>query len=209
MARSPKRIVAAGYDRVARRYAELEHPDKPWPRVRWLRELLDRVPEGGEIVDIGCGNGVPALRAIAERHRATGVELSAVQVELARNNVPAAHVLHGDAMSVVPGRCFDGATAFYVLEHLPRGEHAAFFARVAEWLRPGGLFVFTVEPDEAPEVVGEWLGEPMFFSHFDGDTTLALVVEAGFEIERTALEAQIEGDDEITYLWVACRKPEA
>jgi SAM-dependent methyltransferase len=209
MARSPKRIVATGYDRVALRYAELEHPDKPWPRGRWLRELLARVPEGGEIVDIGCGNGVPALEAIAERHRATGVELSAVQAELARENVPAARVLHGDAMNVEPGRCFDAATAFYVLEHLPRAEHAAFFARVAEWLRPGGPFVFTVEPDDEPEVVGEWLGEPMFFSRFDGDTTLALVVAAGFEIERAALETQLEGDDEITYLWVACRKPEA
>ena len=73
------RIVAEGYDRVADRYEALEREE--WPRLRRLRELLALLPDGALVLDAGCGNGRPALAAIAERHAATGIDVSAVQAE--------------------------------------------------------------------------------------------------------------------------------
>ena len=46
----------------------------------------------------------------------------------------------------------------------------------------------------------------MFLSHFDAETTLAFAREAGFEVVRQAVEAQLEGDREIAYLWVLARR---
>jgi ubiquinone/menaquinone biosynthesis C-methylase UbiE len=121
-----KGIVAAGYDRVASRYAELEAPGREWPRMRWLDEVLSRLPDRSEVLDVGCGNGLPATRAIAERHRVTGVDISSKQIELARHNVPEARLIHGDAASVeFPAASFDAIVAFYVLEHLPPATHDA------------------------------------------------------------------------------------
>jgi SAM-dependent methyltransferase len=45
----PKAIVAAGYDEVARRYQQLEAPDRKWPRMRRLRELLPLLPDGSQV----------------------------------------------------------------------------------------------------------------------------------------------------------------
>ena len=202
----PARIVAAGYDRVADRYERLEREE--WPRLRRLRELLALLPEGSAVLDAGCGNGRPALAAIAERHEATGIELSPVQAERARANVPVATVLEADMLSVeLPHESFDAIVCFYAVEHVPRRRHAELFARFRGWLRPGGLLLFTVETHDADDVVGEWLGEPMFFSQYGHEQTLELVRQAGFEIVRSELEAQLEGATEVEYVWVLARRP--
>jgi hypothetical protein len=41
----PQSIVARGYDRVAEEYARLESGAE-WPRLRWLDEVLRRLPDG-------------------------------------------------------------------------------------------------------------------------------------------------------------------
>jgi cyclopropane fatty-acyl-phospholipid synthase-like methyltransferase len=199
-------IVETGYDSVADRYAELEGEGREWPRMRWLMELLGHVEEGGAVLDVGCGNGVPATRAISERFGATGIDVSAEQIERARRNVPEASFLHGDLMAVDFTEEFDAITAFYVVEHVPREQHAGVFERFQRWLRPRGWLLFTIEPEAEPGIVGDWLGAPMFFSQYDAGTTLELVRKAGFKIVRQAVETQLEGDREVPYLWVLARK---
>jgi cyclopropane fatty-acyl-phospholipid synthase-like methyltransferase len=200
------RIVAAGYDSVADRYEALEREE--WPRLRRLRKLLELLPEGSAVLDVGCGNGLPSLAAIAERHRATAIDVSAVQADRARRNVPAATVLHGDALEAVfPDASFDAIVSFYAVEHMPRRRHPELFARFFAWLRPNGLLLFTIEAREAHDTVGEWLGEPMFFSQFSPQETLELLRAAGFEVVSTDLESQLEGENEVEYAWVLARRP--
>ena len=76
----------------------------------------------------------------------------------------------------------DAVVSFYAVEHVPRERHAELLRRIHGWLRPGGLLLFTVEARETHDTVGDWLGEPMFFN-------------------------QLEGGDEIEYLWVRARRP--
>jgi cyclopropane fatty-acyl-phospholipid synthase-like methyltransferase len=200
-------MVAVGYDTVARRYAELESPEAEWPRLRRLDEVLAALEPGSRVLDIGCGNGLPALATIARRHAATGIDLSAVQIEAARRNVPAARLLQGDiAACDFPAGSFDAIVAFYVLEHLPRDEHAPLLRRFARWLRPGGYLLFTLERGADEGSVGEWLEVPMYFSQFDEETTTALTQDAGFALVRRDVEAQLEGDREIPYVWFLFRR---
>ena len=101
---------------------------------------------GSSVLDLGCGNGVPALREIARLHRAVGVDISKTQTELARANVPHADLVHADVAELAfPARSCDAVVAFYLFDHLPREEHATLLARVREWLTPDGLFLFSVE----------------------------------------------------------------
>jgi SAM-dependent methyltransferase len=203
-----RRIVAAGYDAAAGRYAALEAPEAPWPRVARLRDLLERLPAGAAVLDVGCGNGLPALREIARDHRATGVEISAVQADLARQNVPDATVTHGDLSEVeFPPASFEAITALYVIDHLPRREHSAVFEQFHRWLRHGGYLLFMVEPYDEPGDVREWEGVPMFFSQFDPATTLSLVAKAGFGLISHDVQTQLEGGREVEFLWVLAQKP--
>ena len=202
----PRTMVESGYDAVADRYERLELDDRPWPRMRRLAALLDPLPDGARVLDMGCGNGVPVTRTMAERLEATGVDISGAQIERARRNVPGATFVHGDLMSVDFEAPFAAIAAFYMVEHLPRELHAVVFARFHRWLEPGGRLLFTVEPYDEPGVVGDWLGHPMFFSQHDPETTLGLLRAAGFEVLESAVESQFEGDHDVEYLWVLARR---
>jgi SAM-dependent methyltransferase len=199
-------LVERGYDRVADRYAELERADRAWPRLRWLDRLLEALPDGARVLDVGCGSGVPATQRIARRHRATGVDISGEQIERARRNVPEARFVHGDLLDVGFDEPFDAIAAFYVIEHVPREAHAAVLERWHRWLRPGGRLLFTIEPYDEPGHVGEWLGEPMFFSQHDAGTTLKLLDAAGFDVVERSTETQFEGDHDVGYLWVLAHR---
>ena len=125
----PKRVVEEGYDQVAYDYARLEETE--WPRLRWLKKLLNQLDPGSSVLDLGCGSGEPADVEISKEHKLTGVDISQVQIKLARQNVPTGYFLHGDAGSVeFAAASFDAVVSFYTLEHIPREEHEAVLRHI-------------------------------------------------------------------------------
>ncbi len=103
---------------------------------------------------------------------------------------------------------FDAVVSLYTFDHVPRAEHRELLGRAHRWLRPGGWFLLSIEDADEPGQTVEWLGVDMHFSMFDAATTRRLVTDAGFLIERTAVETQLERATEIPYTWVLARKPE-
>jgi SAM-dependent methyltransferase len=204
VARDPKEIVARGYDAIALRYAEWAGGVES-PTLEWLRELDARLPEGADVLELGCGRGVPATRELARRHRVTGVDISAVQIELARHHVPEASFVHGDAvdLDVAPGS-FDAVVALYLFGHIPAGEQPRLIERIGSWLRDGGFLLATLGAGEAGEDVDEdWLGAPMFFASLDADSYLPLLRVAGLEPLRYEVLARHEpGHGEVAFRWV-------
>ena len=65
-----------------------------------IRGLSERLEDGASVLDVGCGTGVPIARALAERYRVTGVDVSREMVRLARRNVPEGEFVCSDVMSV-------------------------------------------------------------------------------------------------------------
>jgi ubiquinone/menaquinone biosynthesis C-methylase UbiE len=152
----PKELLRAGYDAIASRYADWAAAVDS-PAMEFVCKLSSRIPAGSDVLDIGCGSGVFA-RELSQRHQVTGIDLSAVQIELARRNVPEATFINADVreLELAPAS-FDAAVALYLLLHVPRREHAAILAKIAAWLRPGGLFLATMGAGKG-EAVEEWLG---------------------------------------------------
>jgi cyclopropane fatty-acyl-phospholipid synthase-like methyltransferase len=173
--------VAAGYDRVAREYARLEG-DQKWPRMRWLQEVAARLDDSSRVLDLGCGNGVPATEELARRHDVLGVDISERQVEWARENVPEATFRVADATELdFEPATFDAIVSLYMLGHVPRSEHTALLQRLHTWIRPGGYLLLSVEEDD-PDNLRTWLETPMFFSSYDADTVLTVIQAAGFDV---------------------------
>jgi SAM-dependent methyltransferase len=204
----PKRIVAAGYDVVAPRYLEWSGLRPSAVRLDYLRRALDLIPTGSDVLELGCGAGIPRTAALAEGRRVTGVDISATQVALARRNVPAATFIHADMTTLdFPAGSFDAVVAFYSLTHVPRDEQPALLNRIRSWLRPGGLFLASMGAEPSPDGVEDWLGVPMFFSHFGARRNRRLVEEAGLVIEDARVRAEPEDRHDARFLWVIARVP--
>ena len=203
----PSEVVASGYDAVAERYAALEETE--WPRARWLRDLLDRLPAGSAVLDLGCGNGVPAAAEVLARcHAYLGVDVSRRQIELARAATPAATFVAADMTELDLPDAFDAVTCFYALGHVRRARHPELLARIGTWLRPGGLLLLSEEDADRPDLVADWLGAPMFFSAYDGQTNRRLVEDAGLRLLSADEITEDEDGVPVTFLWVVARKPE-
>ena len=206
-ARDPKEIVARGYDAIALRYAEWAGSVKA-PTLEWLRALDAQLPDRSDVLDLGCGRGVPATRELARRHRVTGVDLSAVQIELARHHVPEASFVQGDAVELdVATASFDAVTALYLFGHIPIGEQPALIARIGSWLRPGGFLLATVGAGKAGENIdSDWLGVPMFFASLDSGQYTSLLRQAGLEPVRDEVVTQHEpGHGDVAFRWLLAR----
>lgn len=206
----PKRIVREGYDRIAERHAAWAGKTRSDERERYARVLLDALPAGASVLELGCGAGVPTTQALARRFAVTGVDISPRHVALARRNVPAATFIQADMTALdFPLASFDGIAAFYSIIHVPRDEHPALLRNVARWLRPGGLFVAAMGAGSTEDgYEADWLGAPMYWSHFDAATNRRLVTEAGLRIESAREETADEDGVPITFLWVVARKPD-
>jgi SAM-dependent methyltransferase len=195
----PKEIVERGYDRMAERY--LAWSDlRPSPVRMWfLSEALARIGDGAEVLDLGCGAGIPMTLALASGRRVTGIDISARQIELARANVPDATFVRSDFTTMDwPSRSIDAVTAFYAFVHVPRVEQQRVLERIAEWLRPGGALLAQFgSADTRDEVEEGWLGVPMFFAGFAPEHNEDMLVRAGFRLELSEVREEEEDPGEV------------
>ncbi len=100
------------------------------------------------------------------------------------------------------------SSGFYTLTHVPRADLPALLTAIFGWLRPGGTFLASMGAQDAPDDIEEdWLGVPMFFSHYGVRRNRALVREAGFVIDRAVVEEEPEDRHAALFLWVEAHKP--
>jgi SAM-dependent methyltransferase len=207
----PQDIVAAGYDQVAERYLAWSPGRPSGARLRVL-ELADAtIPRGADVLELGCGAGVPMTATLARGRHVTAVDLSSAQLALARANVAGVEFLQADIVSLErPPASADAVVAFYALTHVPREELAPLLSRIGVWLRAGGVFLasFGVE-DDPGTVEDDWLGAPMYFSHFSARVNRRLVADAGFAIEWSEVLAEPEDRFDARFLWILARAPGA
>lgn len=202
-----KRVVAAGYDRMAQQYAAWASETHDDARDRMTAELVGRLANGAAVLDLGCGSGLPSTAILAQRFNVTGVDISPSQIALARRHVGEATLLVGDMTQLhLPVRSFDAITAFYSIAHVPREEHAALFRNVTRWLKPGGYFLASLSAAGDPGWHGQWLGVSMFFSGFDSGTNARMLLDLGLTLVVDEVVDTHEPDGPVPFQWVLARK---
>jgi SAM-dependent methyltransferase len=207
VASEPKDIVEAGYDHIAERHLAWLGEIRGDPRLRFLHDLVARLPSRPTVLDLGCGAGAPCTALLAEHGDVVGVDLSGKQLELACQNAPAACFIKSD-MATVEFRpaSLDATTAFYSIAHVPREQHGGLFRRIAVWLRPGGHLLASLGCSGDAGSVEDWLGAPMFFSSHDAQTNRRLLAEAGLAVVVDETVTMHEPEGPATFQWVIATK---
>jgi SAM-dependent methyltransferase len=179
-----RELVRRGYDQLSYRYRRDDAEDGQYGP--WLADLHQRLPASSEVLDLGCGCGIPAARFLAEAgHRVTGVDISDVQIERARRLVPAATFVRADATEVrLPPASFDAVVCLYAVIHLPLAEQPPLLERIATWLRPGGWLLVTTGHEAWTGTQDNWLdgAAPMWWSQADAATYRSWLHQAGLAI---------------------------
>ena len=162
--------------------------DRYWwfvARRRLALGLLGRAEgEGGgtpRVLDLGCGTGV-VLSELAAWATPVGLDMSPLALAFCRKRgLSRLAIGDGTAMPFVGG-AFDAMVGLDVFEHIE--DDAKAFAQAYRALRPGGRLVLSV-----PAFRFLWGPHDVALHHFRRYTRpdlVALLREAGFEVERCA-----------------------
>lgn len=138
------------------RYYNLLYGDKDYAgETGFVLERLGQLgPAPAHLLDLGCGTGRHAMEAARRGLAVTGVDMSAVMLDMGRARlrgmaedapgVSVPELLEGDARTVRLARSFDAVTSlFHVMSYQNSEEDAlAVMVTAREHLRPGGIFLF-------------------------------------------------------------------
>jgi SAM-dependent methyltransferase len=197
----PHEATRRSYDAVAAAYADGlrdELGGKPLDRAL-LAALLEQMPTGAPVGDLGCGPGHVTGWLAARGAIAVGVDLSPGMIELARREQPGAEFRLGDLLSLPAADGEFGALiAFYSIIHLAPGELPAALAEMYRVLRPGGLALIAFHIGAEVRHFSEWLGHDVDVDfRFCQPQDVAAALEAtGFTVqarlERAAYQAEVD-----------------
>lgn len=186
-----KTLVRDGYDECASDYLAARETG---PAM--LAPLLGRLTPGADVLDLGCGCGVPVAKTLALHHTVTGVDFSRSQLALARANVPSATFLESDLTDArFAPDSFDAVVALYVIFHMPRAEQLELLRSIWTWLKPAGYLFATFSHFNEAAYTEEFFGVEMFWTNFALDEYLRFLTDLGFELRETSVQTHGYDDD--------------
>jgi SAM-dependent methyltransferase len=160
---------------------------------RWRDRNAALAPykQSGALLDLGCSSGAFLQTLRGKGWELFGIEMSAESAKHAQAK-SGANVFVGDILDAqFPPASFDVITCFDVFEHLyqPR----LIMAKVAQWLKPGGIFYVLVPNVDAAEarVFGSYwhgLELPRHLFHYSPESLKFLAESAG--LHQVSLETR-------------------
>lgn len=160
-------------------------------RWRDRNQALALHKQTGTLLDLGCSSGSFLDSLDSKSWDRYGIEMSAESAKKARAK-SGASVLVGDVLDAeFPPESFDVITCFDVFEHLY--EPRRVMVRVADWLKPGGIFyvlVPNVDSAEARVFGSYWHGLelPRHLFHYSPASLRFLAESAG--LREVSLETR-------------------
>lgn len=174
--------------------------------ARWGFRLdaIAQFKTSGSLLDLGCSSGSFLESVRGESWQLFGIEMSAKAARTAEARSSAC-VFVGDILDAqFPKESFDVVTCFDVLEHVY--EPRKVMQRIAEWLRPGGIFyvlVPNVDSAEGRVFRGFWHGLelPRHLFHFSPRSLRSLAESVGLHEVSLETHRNPAVGTSLRYVW--------
>ena len=184
------------YDAKAGDYADLVDRTKPG---RHLTDFIEALPQGGHVLDLGCG---PGTSAADMRDAGLNVEAWDASPEMARLGRETfgldVRVMGFDALEA--DQAYDGVFANFSLLHAPKSQMPGHLERIARALKPGGLFHIGMKTGTGEKRDG--IGR--FYAYYEDAELSDLLAAAGFTVTDRAFGSDV-GLDGVEAPWIIMR----
>ena len=129
---------------------------------KWLDRFASLLPERALVLDAGCGAGEPIISyLIGKGFDVEGLDFAESMLRIARDRFPS-RVFHLADMSTMQlEAAYDGIIAWNSFFHLTRENQRQALSRFAAHMKPGGVLMLTVGPEDG-EVVGHVNGVEVY-----------------------------------------------
>jgi SAM-dependent methyltransferase len=164
-----------------------------WTDKPFVERFLGFLPNGGSVLDLGCGGGSPvALHMVAQGLRVTGVDSSPTLISLCRTRMPDQEWIVGDMRSLALGRRFGGILAWDSFFHLGHNDQRTMFGIFALHAAPAAILMFNAGIDHG-EAIGSYRGDALYHASLDASEYGALLAEFGFELIEHSINDPAKG----------------
>ncbi|OGE18583.1 hypothetical protein A3J19_01305 [Candidatus Daviesbacteria bacterium RIFCSPLOWO2_02_FULL_41_8] len=176
-----KNLVREGYNKAAESYSSSRDQ---FSNTKYLEKLANLLQPGATVLDLGCGSGVPIDKFLIDKgFEVIGIDISEIQIELAKQNIPNTEFFVKDMSELKNGEfSVDAAVSFYAIFHTPREEHQELFKKINSFLPEGGLILVTMGSGEWEGEEDDFHGAKMWWSHYGAEKNKEIIEKAGFEI---------------------------
>lgn len=151
----------------------------------WLTAFLERlaVPHP-QVLDVGCGTGVPIARHLIENGcRITGIDTSLPLLSRAKASFPDHHWIAADMRQLTGIGRFHGLIAWHSFFHLRPEDQRPMFPIFRHLAAPGAVLMFT-SGTSLGEAIGTFEGKPLYHGSLDAGEYRQLLAENGFSVVR-------------------------
>jgi cyclopropane fatty-acyl-phospholipid synthase-like methyltransferase len=164
-------FIRKQYNKIADEY--LKHRNL-FKSDKYLEILINLLPTGATILDIGCGAGIPVDKYLLEKgFRVIGIDISDRQIELATKNVPTGIFERKDMLELKDKEySVDAVISFYAIFHTPRKKHLDLFKKIKTFLPKGGIILVTMGYGDWEGKNKDFFGGEMEWSYYDGEKKL-------------------------------------
>jgi trans-aconitate methyltransferase len=181
--------MSTGAERITDTYER--HADV-WGRERsqeissyergWLDQFCALVPQGGSVLDMGCGSGEPIAKYLHERGSAvTGLDSSAAMVAMFQARLPGQQALVSDMRTLSLEQDFHGILAWDSFFHLNHEDQRRMFPIFRAHSAPRAALIFT-SGTEHGEAIGSFAGQPLYHASLDSAEYRKLLDDHGFAV---------------------------
>lgn len=168
------------YQRHGEAWAELRND--ALVETAWLDRFCAVLPDGGAVLDIGCGSGLPIGRELIRRgFDLTGVDGTPTMLALFQRNLPNIPARLMDMRNLSMGRQFSGLLVWDSFFHLSPADQRPMFARLQKHAAPGAALMFTSGNEEG-SAIGKLEGDPLYHGSLNPHEYRALLDAAGFDV---------------------------
>ena len=178
-----KEIVKSGYEIIAAEY-NLHRLSRKDVVSEFFDSLSEFFPVSGKMLDLGCGGGEPVTGYFARKgFVVTGVDISDEMIRIAHEQIPQGTFIRADMTDIhFAPASFDLIVSTFAIIHVPQKEQDLLLKNIRAWLKQSGIAYLVLGAANDEEIIREWKGVTMYWSHFGPDEYREKFKQIGLDI---------------------------